>query len=136
MITSLLFFLTNTVVKRASHGQKWGWFMAALIVGTIISGLANADVMSRQWVYSFLQGNGIASPVQALIGLVVTGGLILFAGMDSFDERSKLEKSRATRAKNKAAREEAARKAKFTPKAKREVISLPSVKARRAKMNP
>lgn len=119
MVTATIFFASNIWAKQLTHNHK-GWMMpTAMVVGVLISALTNAGTMYYAATGTALIPLVFVGITAAVLGGVVTGGLLMFASMDAWEMKARIEKGRITRAKNRAAADELAaardRKAKYTP---------------------
>jgi hypothetical protein len=119
VVTATIFFMSNTLAHRLSRNNASWMYWAAMGVGVLLSGLTNAGTMFFAATGTDLIPSALIGPVAATLGGVVTAGLLMFASMDAWDLKARYEKTMATRAKNRAARDELAkareRKEKFTP---------------------
>lgn len=119
VVTATIFFMSNTLAHRLSRSFPSRMYWAAMVVGVALSALTNAGTMFYAATSTDLIPTPLVGPTAAILGGVVTGGLLMFASMDAWDLKARIEKGRATRAKNRAAADELAavreRKEKYTP---------------------
>lgn len=115
-VTATIYFMSNTLAKRLAHNHRSLSFWIAMSVGVGLSALTNGGIM-------YLASTGVnlipAAEVGlagAVLGALVTGGLLMFASMDAWDMKSRIQKAAKTRERNQLARAEEARRAKHTPK--------------------
>lgn len=122
-ITATIFFMSNTLAKRLSHNHPSLTYYLALGVGTLVSALTNAGTMYYGATGALLIPAAFVGLTMALLGGIVTAGLLMFASMDAWDMKARIQKAAATRERNKQTRDiqrmAELRREKFTPKAHR-----------------
>jgi hypothetical protein len=116
VVTATIYFVSNTLARRLANGESSGMYWVALIVGSVLSALANAGTMFANATGKFLISPELLGPVAAVLGGIVTFGLLMFASMVSWDLREKMLRTRARQEAAERTRTEEERKAKFTPK--------------------
>lgn len=120
IVTATIFFMSNTLAKRLSHNHKSYSYWAAMVVGVLLSALTNAGTMFLGATGTGLIPWAWLGLTAALLGGVVTAGLFMFASMDAWDMKARVQKSAKTREANRAKADitemERLRKAKYTPK--------------------
>ena len=120
MVTATIYFTSNTIAKRLSHNHPVKLLTTALVVGTALSALTNAGTMYYGATSQMIIPAALVGPTAALLGGVITCGLLMFASMDAWDMKARIEKGRATRARNQQTRDEVAaaraKREKYTPK--------------------
>jgi hypothetical protein len=82
----------------------------------VLSALANGGTLFWGATGAFLVPTWAIGPVAFAIGAVITGGLLLFATMDSLDTRERVMKARATKERNRVKKLDEERRMKHTPK--------------------
>src|SRR5258706_7369509 len=102
MVPATIYFVSNTLARRLAREQSAGMFWTALVVGTALSALANAGTMFAAATGWSLVWGALAGPASALIGGMVTLGLLMFASMDSWDAKGRVLKGGNTRRKRAA----------------------------------
>lgn len=120
MVTATIYFVSNTLAKRMAHNHT-GWMLPlALVVGVALSALTNAGTMFYAATGAMLIPTALIGVTAATLGGVITAGLLMFASMDAWDMKARIEKSAKTRARHQAERDELAkaraRKDLYTPK--------------------
>lgn len=125
IVTAVIYFMSNTLAKRLSHNHPSWTYYLALSVGVGISALTNAGTMYYGATGTLIVPAEYIGLVAALLGGVVTAGLFMFASMDAWDMKARVQKAAATRKrKSEDADElERQRKLKYTPKAKRKNVA-------------
>jgi hypothetical protein len=114
--TSILFVVSNLIIRRQLKHQAVWLFWIAFLVFTCISALANGGTLFWGATGAFLVPTWAIGPVAFGIGAVITGGLLLFATMDGLDTRERVMKARATKERNRVKKLEEERRMKHTPK--------------------
>lgn len=120
IVTATIYFMSNTLAKRLAHSHKSFSYWTAMVVGVLLSALTNAGTMFLGATGTGLIPWAYLGLTAALLGGVVTAGLFMFASMDAWDMKARVQKSAKTRETNRQARDrarfEAERTAKYTPK--------------------
>jgi hypothetical protein len=119
IVTATIFFMSNTLAKRLAHNHRsWSYWMA-MIVGVGLSALTNAGTMFLGATGTSLIPLTLLGLTAAILGGVVTGGLFMFASMDAWDMKARVQKAADTRKRNRAhadmAEMEKLRRQKYTP---------------------
>lgn len=119
MITATIFFMSNTLAKRLAHNHPSLMYYAAMVVAVLVSALTNAGTMFYGATGSLIIPAFLLGPTAATLGGIITAGLLMFASMDAWDMKARVQKAAATRQRNQAARDvermAQLRKEKFTP---------------------
>jgi len=119
MVPATIYFVSNTLARRLAREQSAGMFWTALVVGTALSALANAGTMFAAATGWSLVWGAMAGPASALIGGMVTLGLLMFASMDSWDAKERVLKGRNTRRKHEAEGQVRTRRTKRTRRSRK-----------------
>ena len=126
-ITATIYFMSNTLAKRLSRNHPALMYYTAMGVGVLVSALTNAGTMFYGATGERIIPAMAVGVTMAALGGIVTAGLVMFASMDAWDLKARYEKSMATRARNRAQRDEVAarrtRQEKFTPKVYRSAVT-------------
>lgn len=115
-ITALIFFMSNTLAKRLTHNHPSKMYWAAMVVAILVSALTNAGTMYYGSTGASLIPDWLAGGTMASLGLIVTFGLLMFASMDAWEMKARIEKGRATRQRNHQQKVIEMSRSKFTPK--------------------
>ena len=120
VITATIFFMSNTLAKRLSHNHPSLTYFFAMGVATGVSILTNAGTMYYGATGSLIIPTAYLGQTAALLGGIITAGLVMFASMDAWDMKARVQKSAKTREANRAKADitemERLRRAKYTPK--------------------
>jgi hypothetical protein len=116
MVTATIFFMSNTLAHRLARGNPSVTYWLSMLVGVALSFLTNAGTL-------FLAATGLSLIPGALIGLtaglmggIVTLGLFMFASMDAWDMKHRVDTARTKKEKRAAELTKEQRRLKYTPK--------------------
>lgn len=115
-ITALIFFMSNTLAKRLAHNHPSKMYWAAMVVAILVSALTNAGTMYYGSTGASIIPDGAIGATMATLGLIVTFGLLMFASMDAWEMKARIEKGRATRLRNQQQKVIDMSRAKYIPK--------------------
>lgn len=119
MVTATIYFMSNTLAKRLSHNHPSTLYVVAMMTAVGLSVLTNAGTMYYGAEGSLIIPTIAIGWVAAGLGGVITAGLLMFASMDAWDMKARVEKATKTREKNRAKRDQdeltQKRKSKYTP---------------------
>jgi hypothetical protein len=115
-ITATIFFMSNTLAKRLAHNHPSWTYYLALGTGVAVSALTNAGTMFYGATNTMLVPAALIGAVAAALGGIITAGLLMFASMDAWDMKARIEKGRATRLHNQQQRVISMQRSKYTPK--------------------
>lgn len=115
-ITALIFFMSNTLAKRLAHNHSSRMYWAAMVVAILVSALTNAGTMYYGSTGQSILPDFLAGGTMAVLGLIVTFGLLMFASMDAWEMKARIEKGRATRLRNQQQKVISMDRSKYTPK--------------------